>query len=259
MQAKKSLGQNFLTDKNKVLEIFRMLELNSDIPIIEVGPGKGALTDMIDEVSQNNLAIEIDSEMIEILENKNYKNTKIINSDILELDFKDLFSDYKEKHFISNLPYYISTKIIFMALGDETIKRISIMMQKELAERIFANNNTRKFGRITVALGSFYDVKGKINVKADSFTPKPNVDSIFIDLVKVDKGIKHNEISEYLYFVKCCFANKRKTLKNSLKNSEFPQIYEVMEYLEKNNFPSNIRSEQIEISTYISIWNKIKK
>lgn len=261
---KKNLGQNFLIDKNKIKQIIlffdniKVSSKNTNVyKILEVGPGSGALTSFLDSDDKNEvIAIEIDNELIPILNEKNFKRTKIINEDFLKVDLNNIYNENDEINFISNLPYYISTKIIFNILNDLRFKTISIMMQKELGERIFSKHGNKTYGRISVAIQTFFKFEKKIVIPKTQFKPQPKVDSVFLTFTRKNNTVI--EIEEYLYFIKCCFANKRKTLLNSLKNTNYSYIEKVIEFLEEEKINLKIRAEDISVEIYINIWNYIK-
>ena len=264
MKAKKGLGQNFLNDKNKLVEIeknFQFVEEDKKVNIIEVGPGLGSLTKILDKYNLSKvIAIEIDDEAIYELKKLNLKNTEVIYGNVLKVDFEEFFKKNKKINFVSNLPYYISTKIIFKAIDNKRIETISVMLQKELSNRIISKEGNRNFGRITVAVCTFFNVRKTISVPKDCFTPRPKVDSTFLFLEKRnEKKILEINKDDYLKFIKKCFANKRKTLINSLKINNFLEIEIVKHFLISNNLMENIRAEQISVNNYIKLWEKINK
>ncbi len=254
--AKKQLGQNFLVDENKIKEIVNSIGLDGTQEVLEIGPGLGAITIGLAEKTKKLKLIEIDDEAIKILQEKIslYSNVELIKGDILKINLSEMFE--KDFFFISNLPYYIASKILFSAISEKKIIKISVMMQKEMGERLTSNFNNKQFGRFSVAVRSFFDIKEVISVPRKCFLPSPNVDSVFINMERKNNDIKN--IDNYLDFVKGCFANKRKTLLNSLKNFNFEKKEKVKEYLIINNLNLNIRAEQIDVEEYIKIWNFIK-
>ncbi len=257
IEAKKVLGQNFLTDQNKIKTIVDSIPNLEESTIVEVGPGRGAITKPLAERAKKLIAIEIDEDMIDILnESITTDNFTLINKDILEVEWEEALGNEQGIQFVSNLPYYISTKIMFKVAADKRFDSMSVMLQKELVDRIFAKNNTKTFGRLTVSIGSLFNLEKKISVPAGCFTPKPNVDSGFIVLTRKDNDF--DEV-DYLKFIKAAFSAKRKTLMNSLKNGNFEQIEEVKQYLIDNNIKENIRSEEITIEQFINIYKAIKK
>ena len=255
MEAKKHLGQNFLVDKNKINAIVKSIPNIENSTIVEVGPGQGALTISLLEKAKEVIAIELDIDMINILQEKiTTDNFSLIQADILDIDLNNLLTNKTHIQFVSNLPYYIATKIMFKVAYNDKIESMSVMLQKELIDRIFAKINTRSYGRLTVAIGSLFELKDRISVPAGCFSPKPKVDSGFIVLEK--KKIDF-EIDDYLNFIKHCFALKRKTLMNSLKKSNFDKSDKVLNYLEKNNLKLNIRAEEIDLNIFIDIYKSL--
>lgn len=256
IEAKKVLGQNFLVDKNKINEIVNAIPITKKSIVVEVGPGTGALTtELVDKVEKL-IAIEIDNDMVPILKSKIYqKNFSLINTDILKVDL-DTLSNANKIDFVSNLPYYISSKIIFKVATNNKFKTVSIMLQKELVDRIFAEPNNKTYGRLTVAINSLFLLQKRINVPANCFKPKPNVDSGFIVLERKDLDF---DIDDYLKFIKHSFANKRKTLLNSLKNSNYLKVDDVKTYFEKEKIKLNIRAEEIPVEKFIEIYKKINR
>lgn len=256
IEAKKILGQNFLTDQNKIRSIVNSIPELEESVIVEVGPGKGAITKPLVERAKEVIAIEIDEDMIEILqESINSDKFTLLNKDILEVEWDSIIEGKDKIQFVSNLPYYISTKIMFKVAYDERFESMSIMLQKELVDRIFSKPGKKLYGRLTVSINSLYELIEKINVPSGCFNPKPNVDSGFIVLKRKKVDF---DLDDYLTFVKHAFAMKRKTLINSLSKSGFSKVDKVKEYLEKNEMNISIRSEQISVEQFIDIYNYIK-
>lgn len=253
MQAKKHFGQNFLTDKNKVNEIINSLGLDKDTKVIEVGPGMGALTYDIAERVKSIIAIEIDPDMVAILNES--ETLKVLESDVLEVDFKEMVKE--ETQFISNLPYYISSKILFKVLEHNLFTKVSVMMQKELVDRIYADYNNKEYGRLSVAIRSFFDVEKIIKVPRNCFTPAPNVESAFIILNRVDNNIEDRRA--YLTFIKHSFAQKRKKWLNSLKNMNSAYYEKAKVWIEENGKSESIRAEQINVDEFIQMWKEFRK
>ena len=253
MQAKKHLGQNFLTDKNKVNEIINSLNLSSDSSVFEVGPGHGALTIPISKIVNNFIAIEIDDDLIEEL--NEIENLEVINKDVLQIDLEEIIT--KETIFVSNLPYYISTKILFKVMENENFKSVNVMMQKELVDRIYAKEGTKQYGRLSVSIRSFFDIENIIKVPRGCFSPAPNVDSAFINLKRVSDFT--NDRKEYLEFIKDSFSQKRKKWLNSLKNSNSKHYEQAQEWIAWNEYPETIRAEQITVEQFKEMWLNFKK
>lgn len=255
IKIKKSLGQNFLVDKNKIREIIKVIpNINDKNVFLELGPGKGALTKEILLKGNQLIAIEIDKELIDYLKNNlDNKNLYLIHDDFLKIDLEKLLKKYKEVNFVSNLPYYISTKIIFKILQIDKINNLSIMLQKEIVDRIEAKPKTKSYGRLSVSINTFFSIKKVIKVSKNSFFPSPKIDSKFIVLEKRNINI---DKEKYLAFIKQAFANKRKTLLNSLKANE-TFFEKIKEFIIKENLDPKVRAEEISINTFLSMWDYI--
>lgn len=246
---KKNLGQNFLIDKNIIEKIISRIDFKDNL-IFEIGPGTGALTFEILKKTKNFLALEIDRSLCKELWKKIDKKY-VINGDII---YYDLGEKIKSKNFsiVSNLPYYISTKILFKIVNFPTLSGVYIMLQKELVTKI--TSSTGKSSRLNVVINTMFDVKEKFDISKTCFFPKPKVDSSFL-IMKRKFEIK-NEV-DYLNFIKDCFSKKRKYLINSLK-MENSQFYEkVLQWLDTKNMSKKIRSEDLSWENYIDLWKFI--
>jgi len=250
-KAKKKLGQHFLIDKNiirKIVEVFSPAE--NDL-IVEIGPGKGALTEELIKHSKNLILVEIDSELISELEQK-FPEIKIINKDILECDFsKDFFSS--NFRIIGNLPYYITSQILFKIFDNyHMVNDVLIMIQKEVAQRIVAQKGTKDYGILSVFAQFYSDPKILFNVSKNVFYPKPEVDSSIIHL-KMKQQIELNEKEEKCFrqVVKTAFNQRRKTLRNSLKNLFKEDEFEYSEKFFSLPFDFTRRAEELSLSEFI--------
>lgn len=215
---KKRFGQHFLIDKNIIRKIVKEFSPKENDLIVEIGPGQGALTDELLKHSKNLLVVEIDKNLVVELQNK-FPSITIINKDILECDFSTEF--YNEKfRIIGNLPYYITSQIIFKCFESYTkIKDSLFMVQKEVAERIVASPKSKDYGILSV-LSQFYS-KPKIlfHVSRNVFYPKPEVDSSIIYFEMKNKlDLTESEEKIFRKIVKTAFNQRRKTLRNSLRN-----------------------------------------
>ena len=254
---KKKFGQNFLQDNNIIKKIANVCETNKDDLIIEIGPGGGALTKELVNKSQV-LAYEIDSELKEYLLNEfSNSNINFIFDDFLNRSIKEDLSNYKYNNLfiIANLPYYITTPIINKIIEEKIdVNKMVLMVQKEVGDRFSAKEGTKDYSSITIFLNYYFDIKREFIVSRNAFYPKPNVDSIILSFTKKDK--KYNVNNEGLFFklVKDSFRQKRKTLRNNLKDYNFSKIEEV---LVKNNMPLDIRAENIPIEIFIEISNNL--
>ena len=237
---KKSWGQNFIIDDNTIKKIIGIIKPNQSEHIIEIGPGRGALTIPLLKKVKKITAIEIDPLLVEYLNKKNLSNLEIHNTDFLkwEPSFKG------KKRVIGNLPYYISSPIIFNLIENKCFSEIIIMVQKELALRLTAKPNTKDYSRMSVVAQTFCNISYETNISKNIFLPKPKVDSSIIRLSKKEQNIN---IQEYSSFIKQCFINRRKKLKNNLKEITGD---------ENLDFLGNKRPEDLSILEYIDIFNK---
>lgn len=258
---KKSFGQNFLQDKNVILDIVKKTNILPNSLVIEVGPGSGALTMELAKVAKNVLSYEIDTRLEDVLDEnlRDYHNVNIIYDDFLT---RDIYSDikmfqYDNIYFVANIPYYITTPIIQKLIESKIgFKTITVMIQKEVADRFSAKPKTKDYGSITVFLNYYYDIEKLLFVSRNAFIPKPNVDSIVIALR--EKSNKYHVINEEDFFklIRDSFKYKRKNIRNNLKNYDLNIILEV---LKKHNFDLTNRAEELPIEVFVDISNELNK
>ena len=254
---KKSFGQNFLKDSNVINKIVESIDIDKDTLLIEIGPGSGALSKKIIPLSGFALLYEIDVRLKEILydelsENDNYK---IIFNDFLLQDIKfDLQNyNYKKVYVVANLPYYITTPIITKLIKEVLPDKILIMVQDEVASRLASKEGSKKYGMISVLIGSKYDVRKLFKVGRNCFLPVPNVDSAVISLIRNnEKKINDDYVFEKL--IKDAFKYKRKNLKNNLKSYDLSKIDKI---LSNYSYSLNNRAEDIPVCVYIDIANNL--
>ena len=253
---KKKFGQNFLQDNNIIKKIADVASPTKEDIIIEIGPGGGALTTELVKKTKV-IAYEIDKELEETLNNK-FKDDdiEIIFDDFLNRNIKEDLNKYKYKNIyvIANLPYYITTPIINKIISEKLdVKQMVLMVQKEVGERFTATVGTKDYGSITVFLNYYFNIKKEFIVSRNAFFPKPNVDSIIISLNK--KELLQVDNQEKLFkLIRDSFSQKRKTLKNNLKEYDFTKVEEV---LDKYDLPHDIRAERIPIELFIEISNNL--
>jgi len=241
---RKRWGQNFLIDQNIQHKIVNLLEIEKDDHVLEIGPGYGALTKIIAPKCKQLYALEIDPLLAEELEQSNFPNTQIINKDFLRFD---LGSVPKKIKCIGNLPYYITTPILFQVLESEKWEKCVFMVQKEVAERLTSTPKSKKYGRLTVTAGLFGKVKYEFKVSPNVFYPQPEVDSAIISIARInDENYSSEFISAFQNIVRLAFSSRRKVLNNTIK-----------EYLNgpiKEKY-SRLRPEECSIKDFISIVN----
>ncbi|WP_121641169.1 16S rRNA (adenine(1518)-N(6)/adenine(1519)-N(6))-dimethyltransferase RsmA [Virgibacillus sp. Bac330] len=223
---KKSLGQNFLIDSNILNNIIRQAGIDKESGVIEIGPGIGALTEHLAIHSQKTLAFEIDQRLIPVLEDTlaSYDNVEVVHEDILKANVRDMirthFHPEQPVHLVANLPYYITTPILMKLLRDHLpIDSFTVMIQKEVAERMAAKPNTKSYGSLTLAVQYYTEAEVVMQVPKRAFMPQPNVDSSILRLVRRTKA-PVNVVDEHFFFslIQASFAQRRKTLRNNLTN-----------------------------------------
>ena len=263
--ANKGYGQNFLIDQNVVDGIIEKAEVNKDDLIIEIGPGLGNLTSPLLENAGKVICIELDPKMVSILTDRFslYKNFELINDDVLKVDLNKIIADnseYKSAKVVANLPYYITTPIIMKLLEDKlNLESITVMVQKEVAERLADKPGGKEVGAITYSINYYTNPEIIIDVPRDSFIPAPNVDSAVIKL-DVLKEPKVNVLDEELFFkiIKFSFLQKRNTLMNSLSNSGLIPKDLLEEVLNHLGIDLRVRAEQLTLEDFCEISNYIK-
>jgi 16S rRNA (adenine1518-N6/adenine1519-N6)-dimethyltransferase len=210
---RKRWGQNFINDINFINKIITEFNPKKNDIILEIGPGRGALTFPLSKIVKKIFAIEIDPKLVELLELNITPNTKIINNDILKYDLNTLDNNYK---IIGNLPYYITTPIIFKFFENLNWNKMTIMVQKEVANRIIASPGHKNYGRLSIMIQAYTSVKKHFDISPSLFEPKPKIYSSLITL-KPKSRIISNKIL-FNQIVKKAFQKRRKMLKNSLIN-----------------------------------------
>lgn len=248
----KKLGQNFLIDPNSLEKIAQ--EVNKNDTVIEIGPGLGTLTKILAEKANKVKCIELDKKMVEILKDrfKLYNNVEIINDDILEVNINKIAANAK---IVANLPYYITTSIITKLIKEE-IKDITILIQKEVAERICAETGTKKAGAITYFVKYYADAKIIGEVPKEAFIPSPEVTSSIVKITKKNEiEIKVKDEKLLFEIIRENFSKRRKTLINSL--SSIIDKEKMKNILRDLKIDENIRGEELTLQDYANIVNKI--
>jgi len=252
IKAKKSLGQNFLNDTTVVHRIIEVANVNSESVVLEIGPGMGAMTEPLSQIAKQILAIEIDTRLYEYLtEKKQLANTVIINEDFLKMTNIQVaaLTNNEELILVANLPYYITTPIITtVLLKYPQIKAITIMVQKEVGERITARDCTKAYGSLSVFCQTLADVEYNFTVSRESFTPQPKIDSSIITLKR--KSIQNIDIIKFEKLLKISFKQKRKTLVNNLSDGLSISKQECIEILKDLSLKENIRAEEISVDNF---------
>ena len=263
LTAKKKFGQNFLIDDNILDEISTSACINDDELIIEIGPGLGNLTSYLLKKSRYVLLVEIDNNMIEILNDRFKENTNysLINEDILKVDLDEKISkieeelsfSFKKVKVVANLPYYITTPILFKLLQDsKRVDEIVVMVQKEVADRMVASPKSKDYGILSVMIKYLANAKIIIKVPKEAFIPSPNVTSSVIKLVK-NKKYECDDEEKLFELIHHAFAQRRKKMINSLESSKFLNLDKerIKDAFNKVNLNENVRAEELSIEEFI--------
>ena len=240
---RKKWGQNFLRDPNTVSKNIDCLKPGKEDTILEIGPGDGALTDLLSTLVKEIHAVEIDLLLVKHLQEKQYLNVTVYREDILDWVMNRLPGNIK---IIGNLPYYISSPILFKLLESNNWERMVLMFQKEVAQRIVSRLGNKSYGRLSVMCQVFCNVKIEFTVSKNVFHPKPEVDSA-VTTFRPKEG-SHPEITSFSKFVKQSFSQRRKKLKNNFPGAFKSGIIEKW---------ANMRPEEISPDEFIQIYKLI--
>ena len=260
LRANKKLGQNFLINESIIYDIVKKANVTKEDVVIEIGPGLGSLTKELINNAKKVIAIELDPNMIDILKSRFgiFDNFEVIYGDVLKIDLEELIKGYDSVKVVANLPYYITTPIIMKLLEDKLkIKSITVMVQKEVGERICAMHKDKEYGAITVSVQYYSEPQIIIDVPKENFLPAPEVDSCVIRLDMREKPLVSLK-DEKLFFrlVKGAFTQRRKTINNSLTCSGKSKE-EIIAALNKLGIDSKLRAENLSIQQYADIANTL--
>ena len=259
----KKFGQNFLIDTHVLEKIIRAANITKDDFIVEIGPGIGTMTQYLCEAAREVVAVEIDKNLIPILENDtlaSYDNVTVINQDILKLDLNKLVQERnngKPIKIVANLPYYITTPIIMGLFENDTpIENITVMVQKEVAQRMQVGPGTKDYGALSLAVQYYADPYIVANVPPNCFMPRPNVGSAVIQLTKhIEKPVKVKDEKLMFKLIRASFNQRRKTLQNGLNNSSELNFTkeEIINAIEEAGFSPTIRGEALTLEDFAKL------
>lgn len=265
---KKSFGQNFLTDTNILQKIVDTAEIDKNVNVIEIGPGIGALTEFLAENAAEVMAFEIDDRLIPILADtlRDFDNVKVINEDILKSDLQSRIKEFANPGLpikvVANLPYYITTPILMHLIESKIpFAEFVVMMQKEVADRISAEPNTKAYGSLSIAVQYYMTAKVAFVVPRTVFVPAPNVDSAILKMTRREQPLVQVKDEDFFFRVsKISFIHRRKTLWNNL-TSHFGKADETKAKLEQAleiaEIKPSIRGEALSISKFAKLLSLI--
>lgn len=267
---KKSFGQNFLTDTNILQKIVDTAEIDKDVNVIEIGPGIGALTEFLAEQAAEVMAFEIDDRLVPILADtlRDFDNVRVVNQDILKVDLTQYVAEFKNPDLpikvVANLPYYITTPIL-MHLIESGIpfSEFVVMMQKEVADRISAQPNTKAYGSLSIAVQYYMTAKVAFIVPRTVFVPAPNVDSAILKMVRREQpAVKVQDEKFFFKVSKASFTHRRKTLWNNLtgyfgKSEDIKGKLTVA--LEKADLSPSVRGEALDLEAFARLADALQE
>lgn len=266
---KKSLGQNFIIDSNILQKMIHAAKIDQTSGVIEIGPGIGSLTEQLALAANKVVAFEIDQRLLPVLQDTlaAYTNIKIIHQDILQADLhktiEQYFTSNLSLHIVANLPYYITTPILMNILQQQIpVERITVMLQKEVAERMAAGPNTKEYGSLSIAVQYYTEAHIVMDVPKTVFIPQPNVTSSVLQLVKRDSPLVQVTDEQLFFFiVQASFRHRRKTLRNNLISSfkdKYP-VDRITNVLERTEIDGGRRGESLAIQEFARLANQFSE
>ena len=262
----KKYGQNFLIDGNIVSNIVKNAGITKEDTVLEIGPGIGTMTQVLCEQAKNVIAVEIDKRLIDVLTFtlRDYDNVTVINSDILKCNIEELCKQYSSNgrlKVVANLPYYITTPIIMELLeknNNSVIESITVMIQKEVAERLGAEPGNRDYGAITLSINYYSDANIVMTVPASCFMPRPNVDSAVIRMDIYDKPpVATKDEVKMFKVIKAAFSQRRKTLVNSVSSSTDIAKETILKSLNEMGLSESVRGETLSLEQFAELSDRI--
>ncbi|MBQ4220583.1 MAG: 16S rRNA (adenine(1518)-N(6)/adenine(1519)-N(6))-dimethyltransferase RsmA [Butyrivibrio sp.] len=268
MSAKKKFGQNFLIDSGVLDGIVEASGVTKEDCVLEIGPGIGSLTQYLAEAAKRVVSVEIDKTLIPVLNDtlSEYDNVTIINEDILKVDIESIVKEYNEGRAIkvvANLPYYITTPIIMKLFeSGAPIDSITVMVQKEVADRMVMGPGNKDYGSLSLAVGYYAKATAVMNVPPGSFIPQPNVGSAVVHLKRYEKPAVEVGNEKYMFeIIRTAFNQRRKTLSNSLSNNPSLKVtrQQVQDALTEINIDEKARGEILSLTQFARLSDILQR
>ncbi|MBR2067383.1 MAG: ribosomal RNA small subunit methyltransferase A [Solobacterium sp.] len=258
LKAKKGFGQNFLVDP--VIVERCAMEAHLEGSVIEIGPGIGSLSEQLCKIAKHVTAYEIDEDLIPVLTNelKEYTNFELLCEDFLEANIEEKVKELKDKYgqvvVCANLPYYITSPVLFRLFSCKDISYITVMVQKEVGDRFAAKVNDKEYSALSVEGQLLYDIKKLFTVPGRSFNPSPNVDSVIIQFSRKDKIIEE-DIEDLYNFIRACFKQRRKTIYNNLK--DYREDVDIKEILKEAGIAEGKRAQELSVQEIEELYRRM--
>ncbi len=258
LRAKKGFGQNFLVDPVIVERCAQ--QSHCEGAVIEIGPGIGSLTEQLARFSKHVTAFEIDEDLLPVLKDtlSAYDNVEILLEDFLETDLEQKVRELKEQYgtvsVCANLPYYITTPVLFKLFDNPDISYITVMVQKEVGDRFAAKPNDQEYSALSVEGQYLFDIRKLFQVPGRSFNPSPNVDSV---IIQFSRKRQDEDTSDFFAFVRACFKQRRKTIYNNLKEY-YGDGEQVKRILEEAGVSASVRSQQLTVEELREVYHAAK-
>ncbi|WP_026667334.1 MULTISPECIES: 16S rRNA (adenine(1518)-N(6)/adenine(1519)-N(6))-dimethyltransferase RsmA [Butyrivibrio] len=268
MSAKKKFGQNFLIDSGVLDGIVEASGVTKEDCVLEIGPGIGSLTQYLAEAAKRVVSVEIDKTLIPVLDDtlSEYDNVTIINEDILKVDIESIVKEYNEGReikVVANLPYYITTPIIMKLFeSGAPIDSITVMVQKEVADRMVMGPGNKDYGSLSLAVGYYAKATAVMNVPPGSFIPQPNVGSAVVHLKRYEKPAVEVGDAKYMFeIIRTAFNQRRKTLSNSLSNNPSLKVtrQQVQDALTEINIDEKARGEVLSLTQFARLSDILQR
>ena len=258
---KKKFGQNFITDKNLLTAICEDAEISKQDNVLEIGVGAGTLTKALSEYAKKVVGVEVDKSLFDVLSMslKGYENIEIVFKDFLKTEATEINNMFDGSFkVVANLPYYITTNIIFKLVEEDfACESLTLMVQKEVAERLSSKPGTKDYGTITAELDSIGDVEIKRIVNRNMFTPMPNVDSAIVNIKLNKNKFDIKDLGLHQKVIRASFSMRRKTLANCLKTNFGFNTEQLDSVFEGLNFDKTVRGEALSTQDFVKLSNYI--